>query len=650
MKMKSITSDALRVPLGAKTFFSSQAAFPERNSYLVRVETNSGLVGWGEGGQYGPAEPVASCVDHVLAPRLIGRDPTEPVRLWEERYSFSRDFGQKGTYIEAISALDIAFWDVAGKAVGLPVWKLLGGRFKDRITAYATGCYYPEQFTNIPRVLDALEQEASGYADSGFELLKPKIGLLPLADDIERLRVIRNAIGPEFGLLVDANHAYTAAAAMRMGRLMEAYDIRFFEEPVVPEDRDRYRQVRAKNPIAIAGGEYEFTRFGFRDLIAGGCAEIVQPDFADCGGFSAFVQVQALASAYGIASVPHVWGSGIAFAAAVRAIAAIPPFPHSAHPIALLNQPVIEFDRKHNPLRDELIEEPFLLEKGAVIVPNRPGLGVTVRRDRSQILELTEISMRFVNKNVLITGAAAGLGKVIATTFAHEGADVFVLDRQPADETAAAITADGRRAASAPCDVPDEKQVERGVDAAADFFQRRIDVRINNAGFNGHYELIEDIDLNHWRETLDINLTGTMLVTRAALPLTIARKSGAIGTTAANVSRRGLPRRADYVCAKWAILGLNQTRCPGGRHPQHPSERSLPRPNRQRPDPGCDVPHGESGGAHRRRRAPRVGTGRANEALRHPRGGHRGAGVPLFRCGERHDRPGLNVTAGFLMT
>lgn len=381
MKIKSIISHALSVPLGDRTFFSSQAAFPERNSYLVRVETDSGIVGWGEGGQYGPAEPVAACVDHVLAPRLIGRDPTEPVRLWEELYSFSRDFGQKGTYIEAISALDIALWDIAGKAAGLPVWKLLGGRFRDRITAYATGCYYPQQFTDLPRVLDALQQEAASYADSGFEHLKLKIGLLPLADDIERLRVIRNAIGPNVGLLVDANHAYTAAAAVRMGRLMEPYDIRFFEEPVIPEDRDGYRKVRAENPIAVAGGECEFTRFGFRDLIAGGCVDIVQPDLAVCGGFSAFVQVQAMASAYGIATVPHVWGSGIAVAAAVQAIAAIPPFPHTAHPIALLNQPVIEFDRKHNPLRDDLLEQPFSLDCGSIRVPDGPGLGVSVRDD-----------------------------------------------------------------------------------------------------------------------------------------------------------------------------------------------------------------------------------------------------------------------------
>jgi D-galactarolactone cycloisomerase len=263
MKVKSVRSHILRAPLGRQKFYSSQAAFPERNSYLVRVESDTGLVGWGEGGQYGPPEPVAACVDAVLAPRLIDRDPTEPVRIWEELYAFSRDFGQKGTYIEAISAIDIALWDISGQAAGLPIWKMLGGRFRDSVTAYATGCYYPEDFHYIPAVLRALEKEASGYTDAGFQFLKIKVGLLSLADDIERLRVIRAAVGPRIGLLIDANHAYNAASAVRMGRLMEAHQVEFFEEPVPPEDREGYRKVRRENPIAVAGGECEFTRYGF---------------------------------------------------------------------------------------------------------------------------------------------------------------------------------------------------------------------------------------------------------------------------------------------------------------------------------------------------------------------------------------------------
>ena len=381
MKIRSITSHQLRVPLGDKTFYSSQASFPERNSYLVCIETDTGLIGWGEGGQYGPAEPVAACVDAVLSRRLIGRDPTEPVRLWEELYAYSRDFGQRGTYIEAISAIDIALWDIAAKAAGLPIWKMLGGRFREKITAYATGCYYPRNFRDMPSVLLALEEEAASHANSGFELLKVKIGLLPLQQDIERLRVIREAVGPSIGLLVDANHGYNAATAVRMGRMMEPLNVLFFEEPVPPEDRDGYRKVRAENPIPVAGGECDFTRYGFRDLIAGGCVDFVQPDLAVCGGFTAFTQILAFANAYGVATVPHVWGSGIAVAAALHAVATIPPFPHTANPTALLNEPVIEFDRKHNPLRDDLLQERFTLNGGYLTIPDQPGLGVAVRED-----------------------------------------------------------------------------------------------------------------------------------------------------------------------------------------------------------------------------------------------------------------------------
>jgi D-galactarolactone cycloisomerase len=379
MKVKSVSSHILRAALGAQKFYSSQAAFPERNSYLVRIETDSGLVGWGEGGQYGPPEPVAACVDAVFTPLLVGRDPTEPVRIWEEHYAFSRDFGQKGTYVEAISAIDIALWDIAGQAAGLPVWKMLGGRFRDSVTAYATGCYYPDDFRNMPALLRALDQESSGYADAGFQFLKIKVGLLSLAADIERIRVIRTAVGPGIGLLVDANHAYNAASAVRLGRMMEPHQVEFFEEPVTPEDRDGYRKVRSENPIAVAGGECEFTRYGFRDLIGGGCVDIAQPDLACAGGFSAWLDILSLAKSYGVATIPHVWGSGVAVAAALHAIASIPPFPHTANRLPLLNEPVIEFDRKHNPLRDELLAEPFVLKEGRLVVPNRPGLGVTVR-------------------------------------------------------------------------------------------------------------------------------------------------------------------------------------------------------------------------------------------------------------------------------
>jgi 2-hydroxycyclohexanecarboxyl-CoA dehydrogenase len=167
--------------------------------------------------------------------------------------------------------------------------------------------------------------------------------------------------------------------------------------------------------------------------------------------------------------------------------------------------------------------------------------------------------MRFAQKNVLVTGAAAGLGRHIAQAFATEGADIAILDFQDAGATSRAVTALKRRCEVFRSDVRDEDGVKKAVAGATAFFDGRIDVLVNNAGFNGHYSLIKDMPLAHWRETIEINLTGTMLVTRMVLPIMLDRKAGVIVTTASNVARRGLPYRADYVCSKWAILGFTQT-------------------------------------------------------------------------------------------
>jgi len=166
---------------------------------------------------------------------------------------------------------------------------------------------------------------------------------------------------------------------------------------------------------------------------------------------------------------------------------------------------------------------------------------------------------RFQDKRVIVTGGAAGLGRVVAQSFAREGADIAILDFQAASETEELVKAEGRRCRTFHCDVRDEQAVANAVQGAADFLAGPVEVLVNNAGFNGHYALVKDMPLAHWRETIEINLTGTMLVTRAVLPLMIAAGAGAIVSTASNVARRGLPYRADYVCSKWALLGLTQT-------------------------------------------------------------------------------------------
>ncbi len=377
MKITKIETFVLKVALGKERFYSSQCAFPERNSLLVRVHTDDGICGWGEGGQYGPAEPVAACIEHVLARHLLGEDPRDPVMLWERMYCGTRDFGQKGTYIEAISAVDIALWDIAGKAAGMPVSRMLGGAFRDKVAAYATGCYYRgEDYLDFRKQLPKLADEAASYARDGFKMLKVKVGLLDVREDIERIKTIREAIGEDTRLFIDCNHSYNAATAVDFARRVEQYDIGFLEEPVVPEDHDGYRRVRSRTSIPIAGGECEYTRYGFRDFVGKGCVDIAQPDVCVCGGLSEFSKILALCLAHNTLVVPHVWGSGVALAAALAATAVIPNTPHTANPVALQNAPAIEFDRNINPLRDELLTEPIRQKGGFVEIPNKPGLGV----------------------------------------------------------------------------------------------------------------------------------------------------------------------------------------------------------------------------------------------------------------------------------
>jgi D-galactarolactone cycloisomerase len=382
MKISKITTYILRVALGNERFFSSQCEFPDRNSFLVKIETDSGLVGWGEGGQYGPPEPVDACVRHVLGPKLLGKYPLTPVKLWEEQYAATRDFGQKGAYIEALSAIDIALWDIYGKYVDQPIYSLLGGSFRDSIYAYATGCYYRgddvlDHKTAIPK----LAKEAKSYVDEGFTILKVKIGLLSIQADTERIGAIRDTVGEDTALLVDCNHAYNAHTAIRVGKAIEKHNVIWFEEPVVPEDRRGYKIVRDALSIPVTGGECEYTRYGFRDLITEGCVDIIQPDITVMGGISEFIKVHSLASSFGIGVVPHVWGSGVALATALHVLSTIPPFPHTANPIPLLNEPIVEFDCNINPLRDYLIEEKITLVKGRVPVPQGPGLGINIDED-----------------------------------------------------------------------------------------------------------------------------------------------------------------------------------------------------------------------------------------------------------------------------
>ena len=378
MKIHDVTTFILEAPPADVSLYSSQTRLGRRKALLVRVRTDDGVVGWGEGGMSGPAAPVASVINAVLGPQIIGADARHRVRLWEQLYASTRDFGQKGTYIEALSAIDIALWDICGQASDVPIHTLLGGAFRDRVDAYATGGFYTERYRDPDAAVREVAAEAEAYVQQGFRAVKIKLGLCPLAVDVARVAAVRHAVGPRVQVLIDANHAYDASTAIRLGRAIEEYDVAWFEEPVTPEDRAGYRRVRDALAIPIAGGEAEFSRFGFRDLIAGGCIDVAQPDLCGCGGFSEFVKIHALTGAFGLRLVPHIWGSAVAVAAAAHALAVLPPAPHTHEPVALQNLPIAEYDQSPNPLREELVDEPVRVEDGTLHIPQAPGLGVSV--------------------------------------------------------------------------------------------------------------------------------------------------------------------------------------------------------------------------------------------------------------------------------
>jgi D-galactarolactone cycloisomerase len=292
--------------------------------------------------------------------------------LWRKIYSTLRDHGQKGVVIEGLSGIDIALWDIKGKHFGVPVHRLLGGGIRNTVQAYATGLY--RRRSDDP--LRYLPEEAAGYVAEGFRAVKLKVGF-GVEEDAAVTAAVREAIGSDVALMVDANHAFDATAAIRLGRFIERHDIGWFEEPVPPEDIAGYREVKSALAIPIAGGECEFTRLGFRDVLVSRSMDIIQPDTCAAGGLSECKKIADMAEAFGIRYNPHVWGTGIAIAASLQLLAVLPP--HTPPSLAPL-EPLLEFDRTEHPIRQAILTQPIEHVRGVVTVPGGAGLGIEIDR------------------------------------------------------------------------------------------------------------------------------------------------------------------------------------------------------------------------------------------------------------------------------
>lgn len=372
MKITEIRVHVLKSPL-AEPFAFSQGWVNQRSATLVEVHTDQGIAGWGEAFAQGlePPEIAATVIEKALKPLVMGADPLEAEVLWHRMYHMSRDYGRKGSVLAGISALDIAFWDIAGKFYGVPIYRLLGGAFRTRLQPYATGFYRKQGQGEGPR----LAEEALAHFDAGFRAMKVKLGY-GVDDDIAVMRQVRKALDTRpVTLMVDTNHAYGRAEALRLGYALEEYDLRWYEEPVAPEDIPGYCELRAKLRVPIAGGENEHSLFGFRELLGARAVDIAQPDLGSCGGLTAARHIIALAQAYGIEVNPHVWGSAVAQAASLQLMAALPVAHHSV----FTREPILEYDRSSHPFRRDLVTKPIDLEEGWVPIPSSPGLGIEIR-------------------------------------------------------------------------------------------------------------------------------------------------------------------------------------------------------------------------------------------------------------------------------
>lgn len=368
MKIEAVRTHLLDYKLG-HAFESASMRFDRRIHCLVEIVCDDGTVGWGE--CLGPAKPNAAVVA-AYTPHLIGRDPLDIEVIWHQLYNLLRDQGQRGLTVTALSGIDIALWDIKGKRFGTSVSRLLGGRFRESVQAYATGSFRKD---GVDAVSD-VAAEVAGYARQGFHAVKIKIGF-DVAEDIAVIRAAREAVGPNVRIMIDANHGYDALEAIEVGKALAPLGIDWFEEPVVPEQLDAYQAVRAGQPIPVAGGETWHGRYGMRAPLENRAVDILQPDLAGTGGFSETKRIIDLASLYGVRVVPHVWGTGVAIAAALQLMASLTPDPARRNP----RPPILEFDRTENPYRQAVLTSPLDHVNGVVQIPDGPGLGIEINRD-----------------------------------------------------------------------------------------------------------------------------------------------------------------------------------------------------------------------------------------------------------------------------
>jgi L-rhamnonate dehydratase len=354
---------------------ASMKTFTFHGWVVVEIFTDDGLAGIGNAA----LAPLATkqVIDLYLKPLLLGENPWDIEFLWQHMYRKTMAFGRKGIGMTAISAIDIALWDLLGKSAKQPVYRLLGGRTKARIPVYASRLYSVG--------LEQLASEAKAYKDAGYKAMKLRFGWGPvdgaagMQRNLDLVRTVRNTVGDEIDVMADAYMGWTLDYAKRMLPLLEPFNLRWLEEPVIPDDTCGYRELKSYGRVPIAGGEHEFTIYGFRNLLETHAVDYIQFDTNRVGGISQARKISAMAEAFSIPVIPHAGQM------------------HNYHIVmASLNSPMAEF---FPPVDVEVGNELFYYlfdgepkaKDGFIDLDDRlPGLGLTINEERFQNFQVIE--------------------------------------------------------------------------------------------------------------------------------------------------------------------------------------------------------------------------------------------------------------------
>ncbi|MFN0195881.1 MAG: mandelate racemase/muconate lactonizing enzyme family protein [Planctomycetaceae bacterium] len=351
----------LKKGIGPSTLY-----YPFRDALLIKITTDSGIVGWGEAADVGGTREV---IEKKLKKILLGKNPLEHRKLW--RSLWGANFGDG----RAVGGVDIAINDIRGKAMNLPISELFGGRVRNKAFAYASSMNYTEGVD--PE--DQHPAEAMRLVEKGFRSLKARTGRYGLKRDINVLAMVRDAVGPDIRLQTDGNGGMTFANAVTFGKELEKLDFYFFEEPIPQRGPfyPGYPELAAALDIPLAAGEVLDSRLNAKELIIQKALDIIQPDPMLCGGIGECIAIAEFASLFGIACHPHCWGSAPAIAATMHTVACIPNFSQSHTP----DEPMLEIDVYENPFRDELTSFRFDVKDGYIDLPTKPGLGIDIDED-----------------------------------------------------------------------------------------------------------------------------------------------------------------------------------------------------------------------------------------------------------------------------